>query len=73
MDYIKINVKERRCEVINWIQVIQDRVQWWAPINMIINICVSYKAGNFLTRRATISLSRRTLFHGVGNYKQATY
>jgi hypothetical protein len=43
----------------------QDRMQWWAVVNTVTNLRLSYKTGNLLTSSATISFSRKTLFHGV--------
>jgi hypothetical protein len=33
-------VKETGCEVVDWIHVAQDRVQWWAVVNRVMNIGV---------------------------------
>jgi hypothetical protein len=50
---------------VNWIHVTQNRDQCRSLVNTVLNLLVSYKAGNFLTSRMTISPSRRTLLHGV--------
>jgi hypothetical protein len=36
------------CQDVDWIQQAEDRVQWRALINTIMNFVVPYKAGNFL-------------------------
>jgi hypothetical protein len=46
---IRMDVKETGWEGVNWILVAQDRGQWWALMNTVINLRVPYKAGNFLT------------------------
>jgi len=38
---------------------------WWALVNTVINLRVSWIVGNFLTTWRTISYSRRTLLHGI--------
>jgi hypothetical protein len=46
-------------------QLAQDRDQWLGLVNTVMNLQVPYKAGNFIASQVTISLSRRTLLHGV--------
>jgi hypothetical protein len=36
-------------EVLDWIQLTQDRDMWRALVNTIMNLQVPSKAGNFLT------------------------
>jgi hypothetical protein len=40
-DYIKMDLKERGIDGSNWIQVAQDRVQWWTFVNTVMNLRVS--------------------------------
>jgi hypothetical protein len=47
------------------IHLAEGEDQWWALVNMVMNFQVPEKAGNFLTRRGTISFSKRTLLHLV--------
>jgi hypothetical protein len=42
----------------------QDRNQWWAPVNTIMNLQVPWKVGNFSTNCVTISCSK-TLLQGI--------
>jgi hypothetical protein len=44
-DNIKIDPKE---ELLEWIQMAQDRDQWRAPVTTVINLRFSYKFGEFL-------------------------
>jgi len=48
---------------MDWFHLTQDRNQWWAVVNTIINLRDPLKAGNFLTVWMTVSFSRRTLLH----------
>jgi hypothetical protein len=38
-DNIKVDMKEMRCDVVDWI-LSQDAVQWWVPVNTEINLWV---------------------------------
>ena len=33
-----------------WIELAQDMDTWWEVVNAVMNLRVSYNAGNFLTR-----------------------
>ena len=37
------------CEVMDWIDVAQDRDRWLAPVNAVMKLRVPYNARNFLT------------------------
>jgi len=50
---------------MDWIHLIQDRVQWRSLLNTVINLRVSKKDGNLLARWDTTRFSRRNLLHGV--------
>jgi hypothetical protein len=39
-DNIKLDLREIGINGANWIQLAQDRVQWWAFVNMVMNIWV---------------------------------
>jgi hypothetical protein len=39
-DNVKMDLREIEIEGVNWIQLAQDRVQWWACVNMVMNLCV---------------------------------
>jgi hypothetical protein len=41
-------------EGVDWIQLVQDRVQWWAFLNMILMLWSFIKAGYFLTTSVTL-------------------
>jgi hypothetical protein len=40
-DNIKLGLREIGINGLNWIQLVQDRVQWWALVNMVMNLQVS--------------------------------
>jgi hypothetical protein len=50
---------------MDWIDLAQDRHSWWALVKAVINLWVSYNAGNFSSSLETVSFSGRTLIHGV--------
>jgi hypothetical protein len=39
-DNIKMDLRKMRIDEANWIQLAQDRVQWWACVNMVMNLRV---------------------------------
>jgi hypothetical protein len=45
-----MNVKEIECECLDWIKLAQDRIQWRALVNMLMNLRVPSLAEVFLTR-----------------------
>jgi hypothetical protein len=40
-DNIKMDLREIGIDGANWILLAQDRVQWWASVNMVMNLCIS--------------------------------
>jgi hypothetical protein len=46
-DTIKMDLKEIGYEGVEWIQLAEDRVQWWVPVNT-VEPSGSIEAGNFL-------------------------
>ena len=62
---IKMDLQEMGRGVMDRIDLAQDRVRWWALVNMVINLCVPYNAGNFVTDWGPVSFSGRSLLHGV--------
>jgi hypothetical protein len=39
-DNIKLDLRETGIDEANWIQLAQDRVQWWACVNTVMNLRV---------------------------------
>jgi hypothetical protein len=52
---------------MKWIDLSQDRVRWRALVDAIMNLQVPEQSENFLTSRGQVSLSGRTLIHGVSS------
>jgi hypothetical protein len=63
-DNIRMDLRVKGWEGVEWLHVTQDRDEWWAcehgnePSG-------SIKSGYFLASKVTISFSRRTLPYGV--------
>jgi hypothetical protein len=55
--------KEMGWDGMDWIVLAQDRDQWRALVNTIMNLWVPHNVGKLF--RATCSFSRRTQLHGV--------
>jgi len=62
-DNIRKDLREICWEGVDWMHMAQDRVQWRAVVNTVMNLWVPLKSGNFLTSRVNLSFSRRTLPH----------
>jgi len=45
-----MDLREIVWEGVEWIHLAQDRDQWRAVVNTVMNLRVPKKAGNFLTR-----------------------
>jgi hypothetical protein len=56
---IKMDFRKWESGVMDWIGLVQDRDSWWALLNVIMNLQVSLKAGNFLTSCKPVCFSRR--------------
>jgi hypothetical protein len=39
-DNIKLHLREIGIDGVSWIQLAQGRVQWWAVVNMVMNLWV---------------------------------
>jgi hypothetical protein len=50
---------------MEWIDLAQDRYQWRALVNTVMNLRVLYNVEKFLSSCATGGFSRRTQLHGV--------
>jgi hypothetical protein len=61
----KMDLFEIECGDMDRIHLSDDKGQWRAHVNIVINLRVQPKGGNFLTSYETVSLSRGSLLHAV--------
>jgi len=45
---IRLNLRETRWVCVDWIHMAQDKDQWQALVDTVMNLLVPYRAGNFL-------------------------
>jgi hypothetical protein len=55
---IKMDLKERGWGGVDWIDLAQDRDQWRALVNTVMNLPVPQNAGKFLNSCTTCGFSR---------------
>jgi hypothetical protein len=48
-DNIRMDLTEIGCEGVDWVHLAEDRDQWQALVNTVMNLRVPGKAENFLT------------------------
>jgi hypothetical protein len=60
-----MDFQEVECGTMDWIEVDQDKDRFRVLVNKVMKLQVSYKAGNFLTSRESVSCSSKTLLHRV--------
>jgi len=68
-DNIRMDLQEVRCGYMDWIGLAQDRDRWRTLVSAVMNLVVSWNAGNILTSCKPVSFSRRTLHHGVSKFE----
>jgi hypothetical protein len=67
MDNIKKGPREVGWDGVDWVDLAEDRDQWWALVNMVMNLQVPWDAGKFLSNCTIGSFSRRSHLHGVSS------
>jgi hypothetical protein len=65
VDNIRMDLREIGWGGTDWIDVAQDRDQWRALVNTVMNLRVPINVGKFLSVCATGGFSRSTQLHGV--------
>jgi hypothetical protein len=63
VDSIKIDLRERGWDGMDWIDLAQDRNQWRALVNTVMNLQVPSNAVKFLSGCTIGSFSRRARLH----------
>jgi hypothetical protein len=63
VDNIKMDLREIGWDGIDWIDLAQDRDQWRALVNMVMNFWVPYNPGKCLSGCTIGSFSRRAQLH----------
>jgi hypothetical protein len=63
VDSIKIDLTEIGWDGMDWIDLAQDRDQWRALVNAVMNLRVPYNAGKFLSGCTFGSFSIRAQLH----------
>jgi hypothetical protein len=63
VDNIKMALREIGWDGINWINLAQNRGQWRALVNAVMNLRVPQNAGKFLSSCTISSFSRRAQLH----------
>jgi hypothetical protein len=58
-----MDLREIGWDGMDWIDLTQNRDQWRALVNTVMNLRVPYNAGKFLSSCTTGSYSRRAHFH----------
>jgi hypothetical protein len=59
VDNIKMDLREIRWDGVDWIDMAQDRDQWRALVNMVMNLRGPQNTGKFLRGWAIGSFSRK--------------
>jgi hypothetical protein len=64
-DNIRMDLREIGWGGMDWIGLAQDRDQWRAPVNTVLDLRVPYNGGKFLSSCATGGFPRRAQLYGV--------
>jgi hypothetical protein len=70
---VKMDLKEIGRGGMDWTDLAQDRDQWRALVNMVINLWVPQNVGEFLSSCTTCGFSRMAHLHGVSYSLMAVF
>jgi hypothetical protein len=62
---LKIDLREQRCEGMDWTQMDQDKIEWQVLSNSVMNLWVPYNMEKHLTSQVTNSFQKRTLLLAI--------
>jgi hypothetical protein len=65
VDNTKLDLREIERNGMDWIDLAQDRDQWMAPVNTVMNLRVPQNVGKFLSSCRIGGFSRRAQLHEV--------
>jgi hypothetical protein len=60
-----MDLREIGWDCMDWINLVQDRDHWMAPVNTVMNLRVPLNIGKFLSSCTTGGFSRRAQLHDV--------
>jgi hypothetical protein len=63
VDNIKMDLRETGWDGMDWIELAQNRDQWRALVNTVMNFRIPKNAGKFLSSCTIDSFSRRAQLH----------
>jgi hypothetical protein len=63
---VKTNFKKIEWEGVDCLYLAQDKDNWLAFVNTVMNLRVPYKTGKFLIAEGTVGFPRRILLRGFG-------
>jgi hypothetical protein len=66
VDNIKMDLREISWDGMDWTDLDQNRNQWRALVNTVMNLRVPYNTGKFLSSCTVGGFSRRVKLHEVG-------
>jgi hypothetical protein len=63
VDNIKMDLRDIGLDVVDWIDLAQNRDQWRALVNAVMNLRIPQNAGKFMSRCLIGGFSRKAQLH----------